>query len=94
MKTFREYIYELCKNTDLKNEEDVLCTIKTLALKVMSLNEVALAYEDKLKDMLSYNEFVTFTNEQAKKIFKYEIDAIDDVEFKEFIETHFDEIIN
>lgn len=92
--TFRNYIYNLCKNTDLDNKEDVIKTMKFLALRVIQLNDVATTYENKLQEVLSYKEFNELTTTQAKVLFKSEIDSLDDGEFKDFIIDNFDIIIN
>ena len=92
--TVREYVYDLCENTDLDDKDDVIYTLRTLALKVVLLNDIFLEYEDKLKELLNYKDFVALTNKSAKYLFKSEVDALEEGEFKEFILNNFDDIIN
>lgn len=82
MTTFREYVYNLCENTDFNNKQDAISTVRTLALKAVILNDVLKTYEDILKDLLTYNDFVDLTLHNAENIFHEEINALEDEDFK------------
>lgn len=56
------------------------------------LNKVCMAYEDKLKELMTETEFMEFSTELAKELFAEELSAMADGEFKVMILEHFDDI--
>lgn len=90
--TYKEHIWKVCKNTDLKDEDDVTETIAYLAGEVINLQELAMDQEAKLKEIMTAKDFEEWSNEEAKKIFKRRLEGMEDSEYKEFCLQHFDEI--
>lgn len=56
------------------------------------LNKVCMAYEDKLKELMTETEFKEFSTELAKELFAEELCDMADGEFKVMILEHFDDI--
>ena len=56
------------------------------------LNKVCMAYEDKLKELMTETEFREFSTELAKQLFAEELSAMTDCDFKVMILEHFDDI--
>ena len=49
-------------------------------------------YDEKLKELMSEEEYEKWSLETAKEMFKRDIEQIEDNEFKQFCIDHFDEI--
>lgn len=90
--TYREYIYEMCNNTDMANEEKATLLAKELATEAIEYHDISMAQEAKLQEIMSYADYVKWSKETAKRIFKNEISGMADGDFKDMILEHFDEI--
>ena len=90
--TYKEHIYEVCKNTDLDDKDDVIETISWLATELIRANKINLDYDEKLKEVMTAKDYLAFVEEKAKELFKEEIEEMAESEFKTFCIDYFDEI--
>ena len=49
-------------------------------------------YDEKLQELMSKEEYEKWSIETAKEMFKRDIEQIEDKEFKQLCQDHFDEI--
>ena len=92
MISFDEYLYEICTNTDLKNQEAVTETMSTLAKFARQYHDMVMTMEDKLKELMSAKDFEKWTSEQAKKMFWAEIEESGDEDFIKWVRENFESI--
>lgn len=90
--TYKEHIYEVCENTDLDNKEDVVETMRYLASELLRSNTLAIDLDNKLKETMTAKDYLEWSDKEAKKLFKEDIDRMDDSDFKSFCIDNFDEI--
>lgn len=90
--TYKEHIYNVCKNTDLENKDDCLETIRYLAKELMSYQELALVQEAKMKEIMTAKDFEEWSTQEAKKMFKREIEMMEDSDYKQFCIDNFEAI--
>ncbi len=88
--TYKEHIYEVCKNTDLDNKDDVLETMQYLAKELMDFQDLCLEYDRKLQEVMTAKDYLEWSTEKAKEKFKRDIENMEDGEFKTFCEENFD----
>lgn len=88
--TYKEHIYEVCKNTDLDDKDDVIETMQYLAGELMQCQDLALNQENKLKELMTAKDFEEWSAEEAKKMFKRQIESMDDSEYKTFCLNNID----
>lgn len=93
MRTYREYLYEMCNSTDLSNEEDATLLVQTLVGDCLRYHDVAVEQEKKLQEIMSFKDFTEWSSNVAKRMFKEEVNGMADGEFKDFVLENFDEII-
>lgn len=71
--------------------------IEALGGKGMDYNEMrakVMRYmEEKLKELMGEKEYALWSAETAKKVFREEVQRMEDGDFKDFILTNFDEIV-
>lgn len=91
-KTYNEYLYDMCNNTDLMNQDDVVDTMLTISKESIQLNKICKIYEKKLKEVLSAADFEKFIISVAKQLFADTVADMPDGEFKDFTMKHFDDI--
>ena len=90
--TYKQHIYHIINSTDLENKKDVTDTLEYLAAELMQYQDLALAQEDKLKDLMPEKEFMEWSKEEAKKMFRKKVENCKDEHFKKIVLEHFDEI--
>lgn len=56
------------------------------------LRKICMAYEEKLKELMGEDEFISYSTELAKNLFAEEIFDMPDCDFKEMTINHFEEI--
>ena len=93
MPTYREYLYGICRDANLKDEEEVIMLIRFLAKECLQYHDLAMAQEKKLKEVMSYTDFTEWATKNAKEIFKNEVYGMEDGEFKDFCLENLDMII-
>lgn len=92
VKTFKEWLYNLCNQTDMSNEEDATMLVQTLARELKLYHAVAMRHEEKLKETLTAKEYEEYSAETSKELFREDLDGMADGDFKDFCIKHFDEI--
>lgn len=90
--TYREHIYNLCKSTDMSNEEEATRLVQILLKDLMQYHDLSMEQEKKLTEIMSYQDFTKWSNDMAKKMFRQEIEGMADSEFKDFCLENFDKI--
>ena len=88
--TYKEHIYEVCKNTDLDNKDDVLETMQYHAKDLTDSQDLCLEYDRKLQEVMTAKDYLEWSTEKAKEKFKRDIENMEDGEFKTFCEENFD----
>lgn len=86
--TYKEHIYEVCKNTDLDNKDDVIETMQYLAKELMGFQDLCLVYDRKLQEVMTAKDYLEWSTEKAKEKFKRDIENMEDGEFKTFCEEN------
>ena len=56
------------------------------------LMELVKMYDEKLKEMMSDADYIKWSTETAKELFKLDIERMEDNDFKDFCKSHFDKI--
>lgn len=79
-------------NTDFRDPQQAAIFVNWVAREADNINWVCGKYEDKLKDLLTPEQFEAFIKESAKELFAQEVEELEDEDFKGFIKEHFDEI--
>ncbi len=92
MVNYQEYIYNFCSNTVLDDKEDVIDTINYLGRECIRYNKLTMWYDDKLKEVMTAKDYEKWTTETGKKLFKEDIEMMEDGDFKEFCKEHYDEV--
>lgn len=82
---YREMVYRLCSEADLDDKKEVLALVKFLANEAVHANEVNKRFEDKLKELMSYKDFTEMSMEIAKEMFKQDVEAMPEGDFKNFV---------
>lgn len=88
--TYKEHIYHVCNATDLEDKDDVIETMQYLAGELMQYQDLSLAYESKLKELMTAKDFEKWSAEEAKKMFKRKIESMEDSEYKTFCLNNID----
>ena len=82
--TYREYIYDMCKSADLTDEEQVTVVIQRLAKDCIMYHDMVMDYEQKIKELMTASDYEKWITDRAKEMFKKEVYAMEDGEFKGF----------
>lgn len=90
---YREMVYHLCSEADLDDKKDVLALVKFLANEAVQNHEASKRCEDKLKELMSYKDFVEFSMAIAKEMFKQDVEAMPEGDFKDFITENMGDIL-
>lgn len=93
MKTYREYIHDICTDTDLNDKESVTETLQMLAKEAVDNHDLLMTQEAKLQEVMSYKDYTEWTSKVAREMFCKDINGMPDGEFKDFVLKHFDEIV-
>ena len=88
--TYKEHIYKVCENTAWDDREDAIETCQYLVRDLIRFNTSNCRMDDKLKELMSAKDYQEWVAEEAKKLFKEEIDMMEDSDFKTFCEENFD----
>lgn len=91
--TYRERIYNMCKETDFNDPVQGESLAKFLARELMNMHTTAMNYEKKLKQLMTAEDFDNFSLDLAKVLFRQEIEGMDDSDFKKFALENIDEIM-
>jgi len=91
--TYRERIYNMCKETDFKDPVQGESLAKFLARELMTMHTTAMNYEKKLKQLMTAEDFDNFSMDLAKVLFRQEFEGMDDSDFKKFALENIDEIM-
>lgn len=90
---YREMVYRLCSEADLDDKKDVLALVKFLASEAVQAHEVNRRFEDKLKELMTYKDFTEMSMEIAKEMFKQDVEAMPEGDFKDFITENMGDIL-
>ena len=91
--TYREHIYNMCKETDFKDPVQGESLAKFLARELMKMHTTAMSYEKKLKQIMTAEDFDNFSTDLAKVMFRQEIEGMADSDFKKFAMENMDWIM-
>ena len=92
--TYAECIYKLCDRTNLDDKDDVISTMQFLARECLKFNKAILLYEQYVKARMTAKDYEQMTKDIARELFAYETSLSDDEGYKEFVEEHFEEIVD
>lgn len=92
MKTYKEYIYDLCTEADMNNPEEATRLAQMLATECMDEHNVAMRQEAKLKEVLSAKDYEEWSRATARELFKEHIENMEQSDFKDFVLENFEEI--
>ena len=92
MLNYQEYIYNICSETNLDDRDDVIDTIMSLGKECIRYHKMIMWYDDKLKEVMTAKDYDKWATEMGKKLFKEDIEMMDDGDFKEFCKEHYEEI--
>lgn len=94
MSEYKTFIYNLCSETDLDDREDVVDAMMVLGREAIKYHKLVLQYEDKLKELMSYKDFMDWSNERAKDMLKDTVESFPEGELKDALKgfvTHLEE---
>ena len=89
---FEEYLHKVCTETDMNDADQATMLVQVIATEALRYRSLAMKQEEKLKETMLAKDYIKWTEETAKELFKEEIDRMDG-DFKEFAKDHFDEIV-
>lgn len=85
MISYKEYLYHICKKTDLNDKESVTRAMQHLASEAAQSYEFGKVAENKLKELMSAKDFEAWSMEVGEAFFRMEVEAMPDSDFKTFI---------
>lgn len=91
--TYREHIYNMCKETDFNDPVQGEFLAKFLARELMNMHTTAMNCEKKLKQIMTAEDFDNFSTDLAKVVFRQEIEGMADSNFKKFVLENMDWIM-
>lgn len=94
MPDYKEYLFDVCSKTDLKNEEDVIQSLQFLSKEALMYHDLSIEYEEKLKEYMTAKEYGLFVKDFGQRMFKKEVEMMEDSDFKSFILENMDIITN
>lgn len=90
--TYREYLYELCTGTDFSNKDEAIRLAQILVKEAIMRHEAAMAYEAKVKELMPAKDYEAWAAKRAKELFKAQVEAMEESDFKQMILENFEEI--
>lgn len=88
--TYKELIYELCSSTNFKNEEEAIRLAQYLANEAVMYLTALKRMEDKMKEVMTAKEYEEWAKEDAKIMFRQNVEAMQESDFKKFCTENFD----
>lgn len=85
MRTYRDYIYDLCSSVDMDDKADVTLALQILAKDAVRRNDLCIMQEKKLQEIMSYADYKEWTTKQAREWFKEDVAEMEESEFKDFV---------
>ena len=92
-KTYREYIYAMCKDVDMTDSEEATRLAQVLASEAIFYNRLVLKYEDKLMELMTAKDYEVWAEASASEIFQESIDNMADSDFKKFCQDNMDMLL-
>lgn len=90
---YNEYLYKICSQADLSNEDEATELVQYLAKECAKNNDIALKYDDKLKEVMSAKDYNAWTIKTGKELFLKEANGMEDSPFKDFVLENMCEIL-
>lgn len=90
--TYREYLYELCTGTDFSNKEQAIRLAQILVEEAIMRHESAMAYEAKVKELMTAKDYEEWSAKRAREMFRKQVEAMEESDFKQMILDNFEEI--
>lgn len=90
--SYRQYLYELCTGTDFRNKDEAIRTAQLLVEEAMMYHDTSIAYENKCKELMTAKDFEEWSKSMAKKLFRKQVEAMEESDFKKMILDNFEEI--
>lgn len=89
---YDEYLYNVCKDTNLKDEEDVTATMQFLAQELKNYHDFAMKQDEKLKEIMTAKDYAEWKTEVGKELFRRQVEDMEDGDFKNFCLENWDKI--
>ena len=90
---YEEYIYTLCKDTDMTDEEEATMLVQMIVSEALSYHKLVMIFEDKLKELMTAKDFDEWSKQAAVTLTKFDIEHMADSDFKDFYLENFDAIV-
>lgn len=91
-RTYREYIYDICSSVDPNSQESVTLALQVLAKEAVRYQELCMKFDEKLKELMPYKDFVEMSAKIGKEMFRQDIEEMPDGDFKDFVLENMDRI--
>lgn len=90
--SYRQYLYDLCTGTDFRNKDEAIRTAQLLVEEAMMYHDISLTYEAKVKELMTAKDYEEWAAKRAKELFKKQVEAMEESDFKQMILDNFEEI--
>jgi hypothetical protein len=90
--SYRQYLYELCTGTDFSNRDEAIRTAQLLVEEAIMYNDISLTYEAKVKELMTPKDYEEWAAKRAAELFKKQVEAMEESDFKQMILDNFEEI--
>lgn len=90
--TYREYLYRLCTGTDFSDKDDAITLAQMLVEEAMMYHDLTMTYEEKVKELMTAKDYEEWSAKRAREMFRKQVEAMEESEFKQMILDNFEEI--
>jgi len=92
MKTYRAWIEEAIKNTNLADEREAQAIVDFLQDELLRMHKTTTIYEAKLQELMTEEEREEWAKEAGRRLFADTVDRMPESAFKDFVLQNFDSI--
>lgn len=90
--SYRQYLYDLCTGTDFSDKDEAIRTAQLLVEEAIMYHDIALAYEAKVKELMTAKDYEEWAAKRAREMFRKQVEAMEESDFKRMILDNFEEI--
>lgn len=92
--TYREKIFNICNNTDFKDENEAIGLAMFLADELTVRHDILIAHEKKLREVMSAKDWTEYCDKIAKELTIDWFNRLPDGDFKDFAMENGEAIID
>ena len=90
--SYRQYLYDLCTGTDFSNKDDAITLAQMLVEEAMMYHDLTMTYEAKIKELMTAKDYEEWAAKRAREMFRKQVEAMEESDFKQMILDNFEEI--